>query len=139
MMRSVLIASTVGLLLAGTSAFAQGYDGPNYGDTENVIVTAPRIHVQRPAPGMVATRISMSIPVRYDDLNLRSWRGARQLRVRVRETAFDVCGRLKAEYPGTLDDADTCFREAARVAMLHADRAIARARSAHRYYAAYYR
>jgi UrcA family protein len=137
MIRSALIASTLGLMLVGTSALAQSYEGPGQG--EDIIVQGPLLHIERPSwPGQVPSKISMSIPVRYDDLDLRSQRDARELRGRVREAAADVCDRLKDFYPDTADTATDCYREASRVAIEHADRAIDRARYTERYDVAYY-
>ncbi len=68
-------------VLAAGAASAQDYGyGPPPGE-EDITVYAPRVHVEpsKPLDG-VPEKLSMSVNVRYDDLDLRSREGARELR-----------------------------------------------------------
>ena len=89
-----LVAVSLGLGTA--AATAQAYSN---GPTESVIVAAPRLHVDSAPLNGPLERASLSIPVRYDDLNLLTRRGARELRGRVWRTAHEVCDRLADAYP----------------------------------------
>jgi UrcA family protein len=99
-------------------------------DEEEVEVLASR---PRATPGghigLPAERMTMSHEVAYDDLDLRTRRGARELRARVREAADGVCGELSAMDPASDADYAPCYREATAKAMQRANAAIARARN----------
>lgn len=143
MIRTALLASAFGLALTATPALAQYYqgpaEGPGYGPTEEVTVEGPRVHVDvSQRPGGLPERISMSVPVHYGDLNLRTFRGARILRHRVRMAAADMCLRLRDYYRDYADSDRDCAQSAARSALVKADYAIQRARHPYRYEAAYY-
>jgi UrcA family protein len=72
--------------------------------------------------------VSLSKPVRVDDLNLRTRRGVRVLRNRIQLTARLLCRDLDERYPVTADKSPPCYRNAVDDAMYRADRAIADAR-----------
>ena len=73
--------------------------------------------------------VSLSKPVRIDDLDLRTRRGVRILRNRIQLTARLLCRDLDERYPVTADDSPPCYSNAVHDAMYRADRAIADARS----------
>lgn len=116
-----------GLLIAATSAFlagsalAQPYDGP----TESVIVVAPRLSVDTTRLNGPMERASLSMQVRYDDLNLLTRSGAHELRWRIWRTANEVCDRLADAYPVYQLSTDRpCVRTAYENAMVRAYGAI---------------
>ena len=117
-----------GLLIAAASAFltgfasAQPYDN---GPTESVIVVAPRLNVDTAPLNGPMERASLSMSVRYDDLNLLTRSGARELRWRVWRTANEVCDRLADAYPVYQLSTDRpCIRTAYENAMVQAYGAI---------------
>jgi UrcA family protein len=121
-MRSVLLAGVFGVALAVTSASAQD-------SSEQVQVTAPHFRAESAPLNGPLEKISLSSTVRTDDLNLRTRHGVRELRLRVRDEAKNVCTQLAQAYlvreaPGT-----SCYREAVDDAMEQADTAIDQARS----------
>jgi UrcA family protein len=149
-------AGVAAFLLAGASASAQdyygsadddygppppaaydqgpGYDqyGPNeqYGSTEEVIVTAPRPRFEpRSEIGAPIENVSLSRDVRYDDLDLTTPEGARELRERIRFTAQQECRQLDTMYPIAADGSPPCYRTAVEDGMQQADEAIDRARN----------
>jgi len=133
-----LLAAAAGLALAASPAMAQGYayGAPAYGPTEEVIVTAPPILRGEGGNLDVPGRASMSIPVRYDDLDLATGSGARALRHRVRLAARDVCAQLAAAYPVHQLNGTSCIRDAMNNGLVRADAAIHDARLS--YYYDYY-
>ncbi|HUO91274.1 MAG TPA: UrcA family protein [Rhizomicrobium sp.] len=136
---AMVIGGALGLLLVASSAGAQEY-GP-YGrgyysaPPEEVIVRPPPYARQRSEIGAPIVDVSMSRPVRIDDLDLRTRWGVRSLRNRVSFAARSLCNQLDAMYPASYDEAgadwptDTqCYRDAYSRAMDQADGAIRAAR-----------
>jgi UrcA family protein len=66
--------------------------------------------------------------VPYDDLNLRTWRGARELKLRVRDAAQTTCARLAEAYPVQQAFGTNCYKTALQNAELRANAAIRDAR-----------
>ncbi len=131
-LKPALLAGAVGALL-GTAAYAQDngrYDNAAYSndDQEKIIVTAPRFHVDRSAPLGVPDKVSLSQSVAYDDLDLTTRAGARELRERVVAAARDVCGQLADAVPVAEEHGTSCFRTARQDALIKADEAIRDAR-----------
>ena len=99
--KALALGGALGLVLAASSAGAQQYGAPagpgyyNYGPPEEVIVTPPPYARQRSAIGAPIIDASISRPVRYDDLDLRSGWGVRELRDRVSFTARTLCSQLE--------------------------------------------
>lgn len=121
-MKTLLSRSALALTIAFIATAA--------GAEEVVTVTAPRPHeAKRSAIGAEIVNVSLSRDVRYDDLDLRTDRGARELRSRVRRAASVLCRQLDAEYLVTEDDATPCASAALDDAMHQADVAIGSARS----------
>ena len=123
-----------GLMISSSGASAQSY---GYGPpapyatvpTDEVIVTAPRYRNDHNLLNVPIENVSLSQPVRYDDLDLRSRQGARELRRRVRVVADQVCGQLIDQYPVGVDNDDTsCYRNAVAEARPRVDAAIQTAR-----------
>lgn len=123
-----ILAGTVGVILSAAAAQSQDYGGDRpasyTSSTETIEVYGPRLRVERAPMNGPVSKLSLSRAVRYDDLNLRTARGAGELRSRIREAAQDVCETLAAAYrvpemPGT-----SCYRTALQDAMLRADSAI---------------
>jgi len=93
-----------------------------------VIVIAPRYRTDHFRLNVPIENVSLSQPVRTDDLDLRTFRGARELRRRVHMAADQVCRQLIDEYPVGLNSDATCYRNAVAEAMPQADAAIETAR-----------
>jgi UrcA family protein len=156
-LRAVLLgAGALGFALAALPAAAADYSDPDddayyddsysddsyaddsyadndYADEESVIVTAP---FERLQPGQhigTPERIALSQDVPYGDLDLATNSGARELRVRIRDAARDVCYQLDVAYPGVWGDSVTCVRRAVQGASTQADALIQDARYAYNY------
>lgn len=130
---ALLAASALTIMLAAPSVSAQDYyDDTAYdrGPTEEVIVQAPEYYRQQrdSATGAPIVDVAMSREVRFDDLDLRSRWGVRELRTRVSATARQLCDRLNVRYPAATSDSPDCFRTAYNDAMAQAEEAIERAR-----------
>jgi UrcA family protein len=131
---AMAIGACVGLALNAASAGAQDYAS---GPAEEVIVTPPPPQgPQRSAIGAPIVLASQSAPVRFDDLDLRTERGARDLRSRVNFAARTLCTRLSTLYPSSFNGVATgwppepdCYRTAVDSAMPGAEAAIDAART----------
>jgi len=131
--RSVLFVAVAGAFAASGSALAQSspYSG---GPTESVTVVAPHLRAESTPLNGPLERTSLSMAVRYDDLNLLTRRGARALRWRIWRTANEVCDRLADAYPGyQLATDKPCARTAYDDAMVKAYGAISDMRVSYRY------
>ena len=140
--RLLLAASALGFALAASSANAQDHQygdaapnygqppsyGPAYGPPEEITVYGPRRHESRGDQGAPIQDVAISQPVRFDDLDLRTNWGARELRNRIEYTARVMCQRLDTMYPIKADDSPPCYRTAVDQAMYQADAAISHAR-----------
>lgn len=122
-----------GLMLSASVASAQ--DVSNYKaaaytapDTEEVIVTAPDIRVERNPVFGLPGKATLSRRVSFSDLDLRDRNDARTLRQRVRETAREVCDTLRDAQPLRQQPGTSCYRDALNDAMPRADAAIREAR-----------
>ena len=111
------------------------YGQPAPGSPEEVIVTPPPYVTHRSAIGAPIIDVSMSRPVRIDDLDLRTGWGVRELRSRISFTATTLCQQLNAMYPVTYDGGSDqwprnhdCYRDAFARGMAQADGAIRAAR-----------
>jgi UrcA family protein len=124
--RIALLASAFGAGLAVSSADAQDNGYPD----ESVTVASP--HFRSNADGARLNgpleRVSLSSLVRTDDLDLRSGRGARELRLRVRDAAQGVCTQLADAYPLRQMNGTSCYKDALQNGMLRANEAITNAR-----------
>jgi len=117
-------------MFIASAAGAQDFDRDRSDTTETIRVYAPRHFTveRRPMNGPVQ-KISLSRSVRYDDLDLRTRTGARELRMRVSAAAADICSQLADisrvhEQPGT-----SCFTDAKQDALVRADAVIRDARN----------
>jgi UrcA family protein len=129
--RLALLASAVLLLATAPAANAQDrYRNASYSDEsrEQVIVIAPRVHEERGATLGIPSKVSMSQPVPYDDLDLRTRTGAHELRLRVADTARNICDRLADNYPYREVPGRSCYKEAVSDAMIRVNEAIRDAR-----------
>ena len=124
--RTALLAAGALGVLATTSAVAQDYYDNGAG--EQVIVVAPDYYYHRPYPsnqlGRPPEPTTLSRSVSYSDLNLTTYEGAETLRVRIRDTARDICATLAARYPVRMVDSEPCYKNAVGIAMNRADLAI---------------
>jgi len=95
-----------------------------------VIVTAPPYHgpARDSATGAPIRDVALSQGVRFDDIDLRTRDGARELQARVRATARDLCRRLDVAYPISADGSPPCYRTAVEDGLAQADEAIEQAR-----------
>ena len=136
---SLLLASATGLMLAIPSATAQdygygpppGYDAGPPPPEEGVIIVAPRFHenggTQR-SFDLPPSSVSLSVPVSYSDLDLRTRGGARELRRRVRAAAADVCSQLGSAYGFQQLHLTNCLHDASDWGLRKADIQINNAR-----------
>jgi UrcA family protein len=133
-------ASAAGFALAAVSAAAQdsGYGQPQAypAPNEEVVITAPRAYIERGPLNGPVEKVSLSVPVRFDDLDLRTAWGAHALRSRVRAAAADICSRLNYYYPAAISGDPPCYRQAVFDAMPRAEEAITAARQ-YSYYSGY--
>src|SRR5438552_15213241 len=96
---SLLAATVCAMTLIGTPVNAQEYtrygERVSYGNPadEQIEVIAPRYH-PRSAIGAEIRDVALTREVRFDDLDLRTAWGARELRARVRYTASNLCTKL---------------------------------------------
>jgi UrcA family protein len=135
---SIIAVAAAGLIASGSVALGQDYGPPPPGaypePPETIIVTAPpvpRFREEGSGPRLVnlpPEKVSLSTNVRYDDLNLATWDGARQLRWRVRDAAHQVCGELRDAYPLRQLQGTRCYRDAVENGLIRADEAISTAR-----------
>jgi len=124
------------LMLSASAALAQeaNYNPAAYTpDTEEVIVTAPNIHMERNPVFGLPGKATLSRRVAYNDLDLRDPKDARELRSRVRQSAREICDTLRDAYPLREAPGTSCFRDALNDAMPRADAAIREARYSARY------
>ncbi|HWA90610.1 MAG TPA: UrcA family protein [Rhizomicrobium sp.] len=134
---SLLAGSALALMLTAAPAFAQdyndntdnGYDQSYNNGPETIEVIAPRFNFERRPVGAPPGRLSLSQAVSYNDLDLRTRSGAHELRMRVRDTAQEVCARLAEEYPVKQAPGTNCYKTALDDAMARADTAIRDARN----------
>jgi len=129
--RLALLTGAVGLVFAASTAIAQDYDRGGqrtYQNGETIIIQAPHYRPQRGNFGAPIENVSMSRPVRYDDLDLRTAYGVRTLHNRIRYTARTLCRDLDVRYPVSDTDNQTCYRQSVADAFDRAAAAIDRAR-----------
>lgn len=130
--RTLLLAGAAALALSPTPVLAQGYgpyDDDSYsGPPEEVIVTAPHFRSETAPLNAPLEKVSLSTHVAYGDLDLASRSGARELRLRVREAARDVCGQLADAYPVYQLNGTSCFKTAVENGLVRANAAITTAR-----------
>jgi UrcA family protein len=146
--RAALLAA--GAVLAASAASAQDYNdngyqyGPGYqdqsypdegyrnGPPEEVIVIAPDYYGHRPYPsnptGHPPEQTTLSLAVAYNDLDLTTRDGARELRERVRDAAHNICGELASRYPIRMAVSEPCYKKAVENGLNRADTAIHEAR-----------
>jgi len=138
--------AALGFALLGVAASAQDYDGdydrgapgtyeqaPPGGyysgaPNESVTIYAPRYHEERSTIGAPIENVSLSQPVSFEDLDLRTAWGAHELHERVRASAYHLCHRLEVMYPVAADNNPPCYRNALYDADYQVDSAIAYAR-----------
>lgn len=130
---TALLAGAFGLVLAVSTAAAQDYGrtaATAYQNDESVQVTAPRFRTSPDGQRLNGPleKVSLTTHVRYDDLNLRTGRGAHALRMRVRDAAQDTCTRIAEAYPVQQAFGTNCYKTALENGELRADAAIRDAR-----------
>ncbi|HEX3809180.1 MAG TPA: UrcA family protein [Rhizomicrobium sp.] len=134
MQKSLKLALFAGAMaLTAASANAQDYGYQN-GPTEEVQVIAPQLNSGYTPLNGPLEKASLSVPVRYDDLNLRTRRGARELHLRVQAAAQGVCMQLADVYPVQEAQGTSCYKAALQNASVRANEAIDDARANRSYY-----
>ncbi len=134
-----LVVGAAVSLMAAAPAFAQDYgpyDDEAYpaGPTEEVIVAAPRpIFPEGQRLNGPLQKVSLTTAVPYNDLDLRTHSGARELRFRVRTAARDVCAQLTEAYPVYQLNGTSCYRGAVENGLVRANAAISDARLSYYY------
>jgi UrcA family protein len=98
------------------------------GDQDEVIVQAPRHYQERSTIGAPIENVAVSRAVRYDDLDLRTDWGARELEHRINQAASSACDELDTRYPIATSDSPPCYSSAVQDAKYDAQAAIGRAR-----------
>jgi UrcA family protein len=129
--RAAILAGAIGLALTASAASAQDrYDNGAYSNDENIQVIAPRFNTTADGQRLNGPleKISLSTNVPYDDLNLRTWRGAHTLKLRVRDAAQSTCARLAEAYPVQQAFGSNCYKTALQNGELRANSAIRDAR-----------
>lgn len=129
--RLTVVTGVLGALLAISPVLARDVERDVTGQstaTEKIEVYAPHFRIDRSRANGLVNKISLSRAVRYDDLDLRTARGARELRLRVHDMARDICSELQAAYPVPEVPGTSCYRTAVEDAMWRADGAIRDAR-----------
>ena len=135
--RSVILCGAAVFALSVGSAVAQNYG--SYSDvayqspSETIEVTAPRFHSDTQKLNGPLEKVSLSSSVRYDDLNLRSRSGARELRARIRDAAGQTCAQLADAYPVREAIGTSCYKTALENGLVRANEVIADARLDARY------
>jgi UrcA family protein len=99
---------------AQETAISPSEPGPDQvtSSPEVVIITTPRRGPTRSTIGAPIQDVSRSAVVRTDDLNLQSPAGFIELGNRIRETARQLCARLRFENPIGVPDEFHCRRRA---------------------------
>lgn len=129
------------LLLGAAVAAGLGFALPASAQDrqEEVIVTAPPLNTETTRLNGPLEKVSLSTAVPYGDLDLATRHGARVLRARVRDAAYQTCAQLAQAYPVyQMTSAPTCIRTALGSGMPKAQEAIDTARIGRRYNASYY-
>jgi UrcA family protein len=135
---TLLLAGAFGAVLAASPAFAQDVSGYGYGQSDEIVVTAPHFHAETSPLNGPIEKVSLSNAVRYDDLDLRTWQGARTLKWRVRMEARNICRTLADAYPVERAVGTSCYKDAVENGTVRADEAIMAARDNYGYRAQYY-
>ena len=125
-LRNALIAAASALALSAVSANAQDrsdYDNAAYQNAPDDTIEIIQRHYGpgRSEFGTPYKLVSLSKPVRIDDLDLRTRRGVRILQERIALTARLLCRDLDERYPVTADDSPPCYRNAVDDAMYRAE------------------
>jgi UrcA family protein len=118
------LAGIGALAFVATAASAQDYGRSD----EEVDVYAPHYSAEPGHLNGTLGKVSLSRPVRYDDLDLRTRDGAHELRMRVRDEARDICERLADIYPVYEANGTSCYKTAEQDALIKANAAISDAR-----------
>ena len=128
--RAALLVGGFGMALAASSANAQDYGriDNGYQDNGDVQIVAPHFKVTTNRANGPLENVSLTTHVRYDDLNLRTWRGAHALKLRVRDAAQDTCMRIAEAYPFQQAFGTSCYKTALENGELRANAAIRGAR-----------
>jgi UrcA family protein len=132
--RMTLLATTMSALWI-VPAVAQDDDYAT-GSSESVIVTAPDFHAERNTLGLPG-KLTLRREVSYNDLDLRTHDGARELRHRADVALREVCDQLRDAYPVKEQPLEHCYTNGYKQTMLNVEKAIDSARSD--YYRAEYR
>lgn len=123
--RSVLV--TISGLLLATSQNVLAQSPP----TQDIIVTAPRVSVEKAGkgPSGIGTIMVYSADrrVSFADLDLTTDVGIDAFKARIRDAAKDGCAQISKEYPLVRDD--SCERVAIARANVQADQIIEAAKS----------
>jgi UrcA family protein len=125
-----LLASTLGFAASSASAQEYGPSGPGYqsGPPESVEVIAPRFHADSTRLNAPLEKVSLSVAVPYDDLDLRTRQGAGELRWRIRDQARQICASLADAYPVYKANGTSCYKTAVDNGLVRADEVIGDAR-----------
>jgi UrcA family protein len=132
---SVAAVAVLGVALAAPAVAQDRYTDAAYQSAPDTVeVTAPRFHEDADGQRLNGPleKVSLSTNVRYDDLDLSTRAGARELRFRVREAARDVCDQLAGAYQVYQLNGTSCFKTALENGLVRANSTIASERSYNR-------
>jgi UrcA family protein len=123
---SLLAGSALALMLTAPATAQDTNDDQSYsnGPNEQIEVIAPKFSYERTPLGAPPGTLKLSQNVSYSDLDLRTRSGAKELRLRVRDTAQDICTQLAEQYPVKQQPGTSCYKTALEDGMRKADIAI---------------
>ena len=105
-------ASSASMAIAQDMSSAQPGPDRTTSSPEVVIVTPPERGPSRSTIGAPIQDVSLSATVRTDDLDLQSPAGFLELQDRIRDTARQLCARLRFQHPIGVPDEFGCRRRA---------------------------
>jgi len=110
---AVLAFAAGGLVAAASPAGAQLYPQPGYAadpySVDGVIIRGARPQARSATTGAPIEWVSLSRPVSYRDLDLRTAQGADVLAARIRHAARDACRELDRRHPIAAEGGAPCY------------------------------
>ncbi len=107
---ALIAAAGVALCAGAAAAQTAAPEQPTDAALSGVTVTAPRV-VTRPLYGTSTKQMSLSVRVKFRDLDMSTAAGVAELDRRVAEATEYACRQLGAMYPDARPDQRMCERE----------------------------
>ena len=113
-------------------AIGGGLAAPSHGQPmETLTVEAAReAKVGQTTTGIPVSEITVRSRVSYADLDLTSDAGVKALKDRIRQAAAGACKEMNVRVPAEGSSVESCTKDAAKSAMVEADKVIAAKRGA---------